>query len=283
MRTKAFIILFVILWVRAHGQKGVELGGWLGGSQYFGDLQTELRIINVMPAGGIAFRYNFDNRIAVKSSVNYFQLKADDVHSPNSYERNRNLRFSSSNIDWTNQFEFNFLPFVHGSKEEFFTPYLLAGFSIFSYNPQAMLDNQRVNLRDFGTEGQALGEEYGRFSWALTYGIGLKWSLNYDWSINVQLSIHNSRTDYLEDVSNVYPDLGLLREIRGVTAVTLSNPALVEGIGDPGRQRGNNKNNDTYVIFGIGVMKYFGDLECPKFMKKSKSTSTKPSKARPKR
>ena len=34
-------------------------------------------------------------------------------------------------------FEFNFLPYIHGSRDYFFTPYLFAGFSVFSFNPKA--------------------------------------------------------------------------------------------------------------------------------------------------
>lgn len=139
---------------------------------------------------------------------------------------------------------------------------------MFTYNPQADLAGERVNLRDFGTEGQAPGAEYGRFSWATSYGMGIKWSLNHEWSINMELGIRNAHTDYLDDVSTVYPNLELLNIVRGPSALRLSNPAVVSGIGEEGRQRGNSKNNDTYVLFGVGVMRYFGQLDCPKFLKR---------------
>ncbi len=268
MYNKVPIILLLLVTNAIYSQRGFELGGWIGVSEYFGDLQTELKLTDISPAMGIALRYNFDDRIAVKSSINRFSLRANDNDSPNSFERNRNLQFTSINYDWTNQLEFNFLSFKHGSKDYFFTPYLLGGFSIFSYNPQTTLEGNRVNLRDFGTEGQALGAEYGRFNWAYTYGIGLKWALNYDWSINVELGIRNANTDYLDDVSTVYPDPMELSAVRGLSALRLSNPAIVPGIGDAGRQRGNSKNNDTYVLFEIGLMRYFGQLDCPKFLKR---------------
>jgi len=162
------------------------------------------------------------------------------------------------------------LSYIHGSKDDFFTPYLFAGISVFAFAPQTDLNDQTFNLRDFGTEGQPIGEEYGRFSLAPTIGVGLKWDLNIDWSFNIELSIHSSQTDYLDDVSGVYPDLTALGTLRGQQAVALSDRSISGGIGEPGRQRGNSRNNDTYAFFGFSVMRYFGTLPCPKVTKKKK-------------
>jgi len=249
-------------------QKGVELGAWVGFTHYYGDLQTELTISDPGLAGGLNFRYNFDTRIALKTSVNLGRVSASDADSQNTFERRRNLSFSSDIWDVTTQIEFNFLSYIHGSNDAFFTPYLLAGISAFSYAPKTSIDDQTFNLRDFGTEGQAIGEEYGRFSIAPTIGLGLKWDINVDWSFNVELSIHNSSTDFIDDVSGVYPNLNTLRTERGIQAVNLSDRSVGEGIGEAGRQRGNSKNNDVYTFLGLSIMRYFGSLDCPRVTKK---------------
>ena len=93
---------------------------------------------------------------------------------------------------------------------------------------------------------------------------GFKWDINYDWSINIELSYRSLWTDYLDDVSTVFPDIDNLESQRGATAASLSNRALVDGIAEEGRQRGDSTRNDQYVFVGVGVMKYFGRLECPK-------------------
>ncbi len=245
----------------------MELGAWVGFTHYYGDLQTELTISDPGLAGGLNFRYNLDNRIALKTSLNYGRLSASDADSENTFERQRNLSFSSDVWDVTTQIEFNFLSYIHGSKEEFFTPYLLAGLSAFAYNPKTTLDDQVFILRNFGTEGQPIGEEYGRFSLAPTIGLGLKWDINVDWSFNIELSIHASQTDYIDDVSGLYPDLNNLRTTRGDRAVSLSDRSIVQGIGETGRQRGNSRNNDVYTFLGLSIMKYFGTLSCPKVSK----------------
>lgn len=268
--SKKFLHLSILLFLTStlQGQKGIELGAWLGLTHYYGDLQTELAISDPGLAGGLNFRYNFDNRIALKSSLNYGRISADDADSQNTFERQRNLNFFSDVWDLTIQGEFNFLSYIHGSKEEHFTPYLFAGLSVFSFAPKTTLDGETFSLRDFGTEGQPIGQEYNRFALAPTIGIGLKWDINIDWSFNLELSIHGSQSDYIDDVSAVYPDLNDLRTTRGQQAVDLSDRSIGGGIGEPGRQRGNSRNNDTYVFFGLSIMRYFGSLDCPRAVKK---------------
>ncbi len=261
-----FILLYYVTSVSS--QKGIELGAWLGLNQYYGDLHTELSASDLGPSGGLVFRYNFDERIALKSSLNYGRLSAEDSNSQNTFERQRNLSFFSNLWDLSTQIEFNFFPYTHGSKDEFFTPYLFAGLSVHTQDPQTEIDGQIFRLRDFGTEGQPIGEEYGRFALAPMVGLGFKWDINVDWSFNVELSIHNSTSDFIDDVSGVFPDLTQLGIDRGAQAVQLSDRSLVRGIGETGRQRGNRRSNDTYVFYGLSIMRYFGSLECPKVGKR---------------
>ena len=160
--------------------------------------------------------------------------------------------------------EFNFFDYIHNSSENYFTPYIFGGLSAFRYSPKAELDGVTYNLRDFGTEGQPRGSEYGSFSGSLILGGGWKWDISDSYSLNVHIRYQKVFTDYLDDVSRTYPDFGELEATRGPTAVALSDRSLMDGIGVPGRQRGNSKDNDAIVTLGISIMKYFGKLECPR-------------------
>ena len=257
----SIIIILFLLRLHVSAQKGIELGGWLGLSNYFGDLKTNLDFSEPRGAGGLVFRYNFDERISYKSSFNYARIHGDDVNSDNSYEFNRQLRFYSDIYEWSNQVEFNFFPYVHGSDDENWTPYLFGGITALTFTPKREVDGRVFNLRLHGTEGQAMGEEYSKWTVAGLLGFGMKWDINYDWSINVEAGIRVSTSDYIDDVSNVYPDFDVLRQERGQSAVLLSDPT--QNALNQFRQRGNNKNNDSYVLFGVSVMRYFGRLECP--------------------
>ncbi len=249
-----------------YAQKGWEAGAWAGVSQYFGDLNTDNEINALGPAGGVFARFNFNNRLALKMSANAGQIAGSDTNSENTFELQRNLDFQSNIVDIATQFEFNFLPYDHGSKKNFFSPYLFAGFNVFYYNPQTEFQGQLVDLRPLGTEGQFIAEEYTTVDGGLVYGGGLKFSLNYIWSIEVEVSSRRLFTDYLDDVSTTYPEYDDLENLRGELAVLLadrSGEVVDIPIGETGRQRGNSNNNDFYAMLGVSLVYYFGSIPCP--------------------
>lgn len=179
----------------------------------------------------------------------------------------RNLSFKSNIFDFNAVMEFNFFPYIHGSDENYYTPYIFGGFSFMKFNPQAELDGTMYSLRDLGTEGQQNGQEYALFSGAFVFGVGLKWDINRDWSINTSLSGRNVFTDYIDDVSTEYPDFFSLQARRGPVAVALSDRSPDPDFARIGMQRGNGKNNDLVYFFQIGLMRYFGELPCPSISK----------------
>ena len=258
------VLIFQSLQGTVMAQKGYELGGWLGLAQYYGDLNTSINLKKVGPALGLNARYNFNNRLGVKGSLNYGRIGGNDDLSTNNFERRRNLDFTSNVFDFTGVGEFNFFDYKHGSKIENWTPYLGLGFSVFRFDPTTKLGDERFHLRDFGTEGQPLGEEYLLINGGLTLTGGIKWDLNRDWSLNAEFSLRKIFTDYLDDVSTVYTDPNTLRARRGDTAVRLADKSLDDRVGSPGTQRGNSRDNDSYVFIGLSLMRYFGDIPCPK-------------------
>jgi Outer membrane protein beta-barrel domain len=262
----AFTALCSAATQNATAQRGWELGGWLGTAHYFGDLNTSFSFMHPGFAGGAIGRYNFNDRLCAKMSLNYGLIGASDAYSSNDFEKNRNLSFKSNIFDGTAQFEFNFLPYNHGSREEFFTPYLFAGFSLYYSNPQANLDGKWYDLRGLGTEGQFRGDEYYSTQGALAYGGGFKIDITPVWSLNLEMSCRKLYTDYLDDVSSVYANKNDLLKLRGATAVALSDRSLKVNdqiINQTGRQRGDSKNADMYLFLQVGIVRYFGNLRCP--------------------
>lgn len=243
--------------------RGWEVGGWLGASNYFGDLNTNFRVNRLHLAGGAGGRYNLNDRLAMRFGLGAGKISAFDSDSKNIYEQRRNLHFRSTIAEATAQFEFNFFPYVHGHREYFFTPYMFAGPAFFWYNPKADLDGTTYNLREMGTEGQFRGEEYNTSQGALVYGIGFKIDLSYRWSLDFALSGRKLFTDYLDDVHGTYADIRDIEAQRGDIAAALADRSGEPPIGLPGRQRGNGKNNDSYAMVGIGLNYYFGSIRCP--------------------
>jgi len=104
----------------------------------------------------------------------------------------------------------------------------------------------------------------------VVYGGGLKYALNYAWSVNLEASSRRLFTDYLDDVSGLYGDRDAIENMRGETAALLSDRSWeVEGIetliGEAGRQRGDNLNNDIYLMLGVSVVYHFHSIKCPTY------------------
>ena len=262
-------LLLCSLWAVSASAQRLEIGGWLGSSFYFGDLNNHFSLNRPGLAGGGMARFNWNSRVSTKLGVSYGRISADDADSNFDYERARNLSFRSDIVDGTLQMEFNFLPYTHGSRDEFFTPYIALGGGICRFNPKTYYKNEWVELNPLGTEGQYLGSEYALLVPQLTYALGVKGDINRLWSINFEVSGRKLWTDYLDDVSGNYTDPANLKSLRGNVAVELADRSLLspEGgtIGQPTRQRGNGWKNDSYVFVGIGIMYNFNNVKCFKW------------------
>lgn len=264
-----FILSLVLLssCLSTHAQEGNEIGGWLGLSQYFGDLNTSNSINSPGLAAGLIARHNFNERISIAGNLGFGRLSSADSLSTNSYQKKRNLSFRSNVWDISGVLEFNFFPYIHGSYDHYYTPYIFGGIGVSKFNPQGNLNGTWYNLRDLGTEGQNLGDEYQTSAMTLVYGGGFKIDLNRDFSLNIAISGRKLMSDYLDDVSEQYPDLSTLSARRGVIATQLSDRSGDPDFAREGFQRGNQRDNDYYYFLSIGIVKYFSDIKCPDISK----------------
>lgn len=271
MRKLLFILFICGIFTTSQAQS-VEIGGWLGGASYFGDLNPSFEINRVGIAGGALGRINVNRRLALKLGLNYGRVSAYDSDSDEVFRYTRNLSFRSDIYEFALQGEFNFLEYIHGSRDKFFSPYVFAGFNVYSYNPKTELDGIWYSLPELGTEGQYRGEEYYTNQLGFVYGAGIKIALNYEWSINLDLNSRFLFNDYLDDVSGTYADPDDLLTQRGPVAVALADRSIDQFgqpafIGEPGRQRGNSQNRDYYVFVGVAIVYTFANLECPEFLR----------------
>jgi len=269
--TLPIVLAFCLISTQAKAQLGYEVGGWLGTAYYFGDLNPNYNLEHPGYAGGLYARVNQSRRLNFRLGVNYARIEAQDAWSKETFNQQRNLSFQTPILEGYLLFEFNFLDYIHGDPNLWFTPYLFGGFSMYYFNPKTEYQGELVELRVLGTEGQFQGEEYYAFAPAIPLGVGMKWSLSTKWSINVEVSTRMLFNDYLDDVSGTYPDPTDLQNRRGNIAVALSDRSLEVGtaqLGAPGRQRGNSKTNDSFNFIGIGLVYNIHGLMCPEISRK---------------
>ncbi|HRI00074.1 MAG TPA: DUF6089 family protein [Saprospiraceae bacterium] len=264
-----FLFSFVLACFTDHAdaQRGPEAGVMVGTAFYFGDLNNLYRLNEPGFSGGVIARMNFDSRLCAKVNINYSRLRANDSKSNNAFDQRRNLSFYSNVYEITPAVEINFFKYQHGSKKFFYTPYLHLGFSVFHHDPRTKLNGEVFHLRSMGTEGQIVGQEYSTVTGAWNLGTGLKIDLNYRWSLNLDLSYRSVFTDYLDDVSKLYPNMSELLSSRGATAVALSDRSTPDinniKMGAQGFQRGDSNDKDAFASITVGLVYFFGTLACP--------------------
>jgi len=237
----------------AHNKEICIFGGI---SYYIGDLNQTGYFMYQDPAAGLGYRYNFNKRFALRANAWMGKLHATDANSGSAIDRQRNLSFHTLIEEANMQIEFNFLP-LKGGTDDFFSPYIFAGIGIFHFNPQAEYNGQTYDLRNLSTEGQGTAANPGSKRYNLTqacipFGMGFKWALGKYFGIALESGMRKTFTDYLDDVSTVYPDPAAL---NSPAAVALADPSLNKDpkISNVERQRGNSKSKDWYNFTGIVI------------------------------
>lgn len=266
---KAIIILFLIPCI-SNAQRN-EFGGWIGGSTYFGDLNTNTSFRYTQPVAGLYTRYNFDSRIAAKLSFSYGGVKGMDSASDYYFEQRRNLSFYSSIWEAEIQGEFNFLSYSSRNPKMKYSPYFLLGFGVFGFDPKTKFGDTEFYLQPIGTEGQGYPEYTANNPYKLTkpfwvIGGGFKWRVSKSFSMFGEAAVRKTFTDYLDDVSNVYADKLILQNEAGPLVVNLSDRSLELGgqpVGSTNKFRGDPTRNDNYFFFGVGFSFTINKYKCP--------------------
>lgn len=272
------VLLFVMSGNSLQAQNSIiqegEFGIGIGAGHYFGDLNTKARLNRAKFAASAFFRKNFSNYIAGRIGVSFAQLGYSDIY--NSYNKQmfaRNLSFNSRVWELTVQGDFNFFRFMPGEPEFSFTPYITLGAGVFSYDPYAYLQNEKIFLRPLGTEGQGSSlypdrKQYSSMAICIPFGGGIKYAFNERINIGFEVLHRFTNTDYLDDVSKTYVDPAVfpLNPDGSIsTAQLLSDRSYEVGapIGIPGRQRGNSKQKDQFVTAMFHVTFNLQSYKCP--------------------
>ena len=251
-----------------------EFGVGIGAGHYFGDLNTRAKLNRPKIAATLFFRKNFGNYIALRVGASFAQLGYSDIYNThNQFMYQRNLSFNSNVWELALQGDFNFFQFMPGEPTENFTPYITLGVGVFSYDPYAYLQGQKIYLRPLGTEGQGSAlypdrKPYSSMAMCIPIGAGIKYALNERINIGFEILHRITNTDYLDDVSKTYVDPSVFPpnpDGSPSNAQLLSDRSyeLGEPIGVPGRQRGNSKQKDQYITAIFYVAFNLQSYHCP--------------------
>jgi hypothetical protein len=218
---------------------------FLGSSKYTGDIAGRFESFNSASYNfGFGAQYRYSEHIVLRTNLNLVRITGDDKFGTNP---TRNLSFKTNIYEWNVQGVYDLFRFnkMYRRRRQI-TPYGILGVGLFYYNPKAELDGTNYALRGYQTEGQS----YSAINYSVQFGGGFRYKLNPHIDIAFEAIFKKTFTDYLDDVSTVYPTdiLEWTDPIRQGLSYKQEDRPIERA---PGEKRGNPDNKDAYLTIGF--------------------------------
>lgn len=281
---------------------------------YYGDLAPKpsrfsTDISFTKPALGLSFGHRFGPRYTLTASFMYGALRGSDKSADRGDEDNGFHR-SNRNAEFRNRIkELSMIASIDLFENQAtyisrvaWTPYAFAGLSVFHHNPQAQVPDtdvfgvpfenagEWIDLQPLGTEGQNAElidsdvnsgiKPYKRIQIAIPMGIGARFRVNHVFDVSGEIGFRYTFTDYLDDVSRNYVDLGVFGDDRLAQAMSyrgyeITDPSVIHdsytgrdgktyttirGHGSESKDniRGSKKDKDIFMVTSIRVTYILG-------------------------
>ncbi len=249
-------------------------GGSKDASHFFSFRDIDWSLTRPVFQGGI--RYKLLRDLAVKPTITYARLKADDAESESLGRQSRNLHFRSNLWELGAQFEYFFIKEKYIGRYTFssvkglnkLSAYVALGGGGLYFNPKS----ESVRGAGDWTKLQPLkneGVSYSLFAGYMSIGVGMKFNLNEKWSIGLDVTNRYTTTDYIDDAHGTYQAIGngfddrhlIIDWDQNIVTNQLDVPyAAGEGV------RGNSAYNDSYLFTMItGYYKLKSVFSMPKY------------------
>tara|TARA_R110002124_G_scaffold287364_1_gene474051 strand:+ start:86332 stop:87027 length:696 start_codon:yes stop_codon:yes gene_type:complete len=227
MRYITAIFFIVIVGFSAHSQT-YEIGGFIGGANYIGDVgKTSYISPNTVVVGGI-FKWNRSERHAFRFTVKQASVKGDDNDSNESRRKERGFSFENSITEFSLGLEYTFWEFNMYKGQPVSTPYLYTGLTYFLYNATRVIPGETV-AKDYEQAGTV----------AIPMVVGFKTTVGTKMVLGFEIG---ARYTFTDDIDGSDP-------IKGLE----NNEEL---------KFGNLNNNDWYVFTGMTLTFTFGRKPC---------------------
>ncbi|KAA0990969.1 outer membrane beta-barrel protein [Dyadobacter aurulentus] len=236
-----------------------------GVAYYMGDLSDGINMkhLGLGPSVSIGALYRLTEHISARGELRFYQVSADQQYSKNFQN---NLSFKTFNPDINLGIKADLFSF---NRHAPVNPYLIGGIGFTLLNPKAEIDGGWQSLAPLTTEGV----KYNRLPLVFTAGIGVSFKTSEKLSLGVELCNNFMNSDYLDDVSTVYPNPD---QLPGDLARRLSDraPEIGEPARQPGFSRGSAESKDSYLFLQVKASYLIGNrmqarerkkTRCPKF------------------
>jgi hypothetical protein len=203
-----------------------EIGGFLGGSNFIGDVgSTKFVNPNKLAIGGL-FKWNRSPRHSLRASLTYSTLSANDALSNDPRRKVRAYSFNAKILEASLGIEFNFFNFDLHTATPMSTPYIYTGISMVNH-PNFYFTNI-----DFVSE-KTRSNAYG-----IPITLGFKTTLSPHIIIALEAGARYTFSDELDGSESDSKELNKIVRF------------------------GNFNNNDWYVFSGFTLTYTFGRKPC---------------------
>ena len=237
--------------------KTIEVGPHVGVSYYMGDINPMLPFAQSQLQYGGLVRFNYDTRWTFRFDYSRATVTASDEKIK--WRPERGLNFTSVINDFSLTAEFNFLEYYTGNPKKNVSPYIFGGISVFQYTAFANVGDELIDLSNYATEAldpnaKWYEKMFGKTSSigvSIPFGMGVKFSLSRHMSATVEWRMQKTFTDYLDDVSTVYPEQHAVYTFEDGSTYDLTDPSNINFIA--GQQRGNSAFNDWFGMARVSL------------------------------
>jgi len=203
-----------------------EIGGFIGGSNFIGDVGATKFINPEKIAVGGLIKWNRSPRHSFRASLIYTTLSANDNLSSDLQRQERGYNFNAAVLEASLGLEFTFFDFDLHSGNSLATPYIHAGISMTNH-PNFYFNNNKL-----------VSEKTRSTAYGIPITLGFKATLNPRVIIALEFGARYTFSDKLDGSE---PD----------------EEALKKNV-----RFGNFNNNDWYVFSGLTLTYTFGRKPC---------------------
>jgi len=221
---KFFGILFSLFLSLSMYSQIHEVGVFVGGSNYIGEIGPTTYVAPNKLAFGVLYKWNKSTRHAYRLSYTQSEITSNDFDSKEPSRNQRGYRFDNNIKEVSLGLEFNFFEFNLHELGRQFTPYVYSGINYTQYNGLFYVDGETKYDSDHGAI-------------AIPMTVGLKTNLNSRFILALEVG---ARYTLADDIDGSNPTNENLKQLRF----------------------GNLNNNDWYVLSGITLTYTFGQKPC---------------------
>ncbi|MBD0724272.1 hypothetical protein B6A10_03680 [Flavobacterium sp. L1I52] len=222
---KKILSVLVVFFLCTKAQAQIhEIGVFLGGGNYIGDVGKTTYIAPNELAFGVLYKWNRSPRHAWRISYMQSTISADDLDSEEPGRSLRGYNFENSIKELSLGLEFNFFDFNLHTLAQKFTPYVSSGVNFFTY------ENMYIELGETKKINR-------KSSIAIPMILGIKTNISRSLVLGAEVGARYTFSDNLDGSNPKEENLNAFRF-------------------------GNLNNNDWYVFSGITLTYTFGEKPC---------------------